>query len=150
MVLKQIKKTSKTKISSGDLFWSLSMSWHNLLVRSAFNQSSIFNLFTRLLFPSKPPADVPSGTKTKEQSNQTCCLQRFQKQARNCQTFWKLANPSFSLCQTGAWGSRGLDGAIGNLFHRGIMCIESTVLHNSCTIRLYIGNLSSYRSCTEK
>ena len=30
------------------------------------------------------------------------------------------------------------------------MCIESTVLHNSCTIRLYIGNLSSYRSCTEK
>ena len=55
----------------------------------------------------------------------------------NCQTFWKLANPSFSLCQTGAWGSRGLDGAIGNLFHRGIMCIESSVLHNTCTIRLY-------------
>ena len=104
--------------------WRLSMSWHKLLVKSsssAFNQSSISNLFTSrassLLLTYQP------GTKGAEQ---------IWKEWREFVKLFETCKSSFSLCQTGAWGSRGWDGAIGNLFHqRGIMCIESTVLHNT-------------------
>ena len=100
------------------------MSWHKLLVRSssssAFNQSSISNLFTSRAFSL---LTYQPGTKGAEQ---------IWKEWREIVKLFETCKSSFSLCQTGAWGSRGWDGAIGNLFHqRGIMCRESTVLHNT-------------------
>ena len=111
---------------SGDPTCSWSVSACRRLPPSAFNQSSISS---SCCFPLNSVVPSPADVLLVQTARKSNTPFERHKGFKAGETFWKVANPSFHFAQTPRpGGSRGLDGAIGNLCHKGIMCTESTVL----------------------
>ena len=110
---------------SGNPTWCWSVSACRRLPPSAFNQSSISS---SCCFPLNSVVPSPADVLLVQTARKSNSPFERHKGFKAGETFWKVANPSFHFAQTPRpGGSRGLDGAIGNLCHKGIMCTESTI-----------------------
>ena len=111
---------------AGEPTCSWSVSACRRLPPSAFNQSSISS---SCCFPLNSVVPSPADVLLVQTARKSNTPFERHKGFKAGETFWKVANPSFHFAQTPRpGGSRGLDGAIGNLCHKGIMCTESTIL----------------------